>query len=446
MVRLDFTELLLLPIFFALILLAGKLLETRLTHAQNRRIYWQGLLIKQVGALFFALVYLFYYGGGDTTVYHHDAKIIQEAFWSNPITGIKILLYNVGDRWDADTYAYLRNMWMDNRTSNWTTAKITGFVEIFTLGTFLPASLLFGFFSFLGIWKLYQFFLQFYPQYPKWLGYSMLFIPSCVFWSSGIIKETLTSAAVGFFVYYFCELFCHKRRILFSVFVLLLSTWILRDIKSVTLLALLPGLLIWLLFKYQDRLFPSNSLKGLLVISSLLIFVGGMVLAGRDISNQLESQEEFAALQYQLKATHYDHGGRTKGHGGGEASSYQLDCANDLSFLGMVYCIPSAINVTLFRPYPWEVNKAFTRLMSLEGVALMFFTLLALFKSNVNSIKSLTTNPEILMALSYTIIFGFIVGLFSFNFGVLTRFKAPMMPFYVAMLVLIYQRAESRRN
>lgn len=69
-----------------------------------------------------------------------------------------------------------------------------------------------------GLWKLYQTFLLEFPSLKKQLAIACLFIPSCVFWGSGIMKDSFTLSAVGWFTYSFYHFFILKKR-KFSFFI-----------------------------------------------------------------------------------------------------------------------------------------------------------------------------------------------------------------------------------
>ena len=51
---------------------------------------------------------------------------------------------------------------------------------------------------------------------------------------------------------------------------------------------------------------------------------------------------------------------------------------------------------------------------------------------------TISRDPTIQFSLVFTLIFAFAVGISSYNFGTLTRYKIPCMPFYGAALILIY--------
>jgi hypothetical protein len=62
------------------------------------------------------------------------------------------------------------------------------------------------------MWKLYQTFLKEFPDLKKEFAIACLFIPSCVFWGSGLMKDSFTLSAVGWFTYAFYHFFIKKQR------------------------------------------------------------------------------------------------------------------------------------------------------------------------------------------------------------------------------------------
>jgi hypothetical protein len=79
-------------------------------------------------------------------------------------------------------------------------------------------------------------------------------------------------------------------------------------------------------------------------------------------------------------------------------------------------------------------------LTSFEGMAMLFFLLKIFFTKN--GIKtfflSLISNPVVIYCLGFALLFGVFVGVSTFNFGSLTRYKIPCIPFYAIGLSIIY--------
>jgi uncharacterized membrane protein YfcA len=111
----------------------------------------------------------------------------------------------------------------------------------------------------------------------------------------------------------------------------------------------------------------------------------------------------------------------------------------------MLRAMPISIYTAFYRPYLWEGDSIFVRISAVEAFLFLILTI-RFFISN-NFIKALRTirNNELLMAsLVFAIILGFFAGYTSGLFGVLVRFKAPLLPFL--FLVLMYKKQEEIPN
>jgi len=106
----------------------------------------------------------------------------------------------------------------------------------------------------------------------------------------------------------------------------------------------------------------------------------------------------------------------------------------------MLKKFPQAVVVTLFRPFPWEARKVIVLLSALEALAFVYFTIRAFAKGGlINSIKLIGKDPNILFFLIFSVIFAFAVGITSYNFGALSRYKIPCLPFYAAFLIVLWK-------
>lgn len=105
---------------------------------------------------------------------------------------------------------------------------------------------------------------------------------------------------------------------------------------------------------------------------------------------------------------------------------------------GMLWALPQAINVTLFRPYLWEVNNAFMLLSALESLFLFFFTIICIYKAGIiNILKFINNNPLLSFLIAFSLTFAFGTGVSTGNFGTLVRYKIPLIPFYTAAIIII---------
>jgi hypothetical protein len=120
---------------------------------------------------------------------------------------------------------------------------------------------------------------------------------------------------------------------------------------------------------------------------------------------------------------------------GDEGSGYSLGKI-DGSIGGMLKQFPAGVVVTLFRPFPWEIKKVIVGLSAIEAIIFLYFTLKVFFDRK-SKLSLILKDPTIIFCLIFSLIFAFAVGISSGNFGALSRYKIPCLPFYAAMLMII---------
>jgi hypothetical protein len=141
------------------------------------------------------------------------------------------------------------------------------------------------------------------------------------------------------------------------------------------------------------------------------------------------------------KVTAYDIAFQT---GRDAGSTYALGDL-DGSFLGMVRLAPQAINVALFRPYIWEIRNPLMLMSALESLIFLFVTVYVVFRF-ARAPRISVLNPDVIFCLVFSIVFAFGVGISTYNFGTLSRYKIPLLPFYALALVLLVNQSKRVRN
>jgi hypothetical protein len=126
-------------------------------------------------------------------------------------------------------------------------------------------------------------------------------------------------------------------------------------------------------------------------------------------------------------------------------SVYRLDDDFDFSPVGMLRKFPLAVNVTLFRPYLWEAYNPVMLLSALESLVTLILTVYILFQVGIRkTVSYVVSRPIILFCLLFAIAFSFSVGISTYNFGSLVRYKIPMFPFYLSGLFILQYFAQYR--
>ncbi|OHX65554.1 hypothetical protein [Flammeovirga pacifica] len=430
------------PIYLILIYwLIAPFFAKRWTNKYTKKYFWRGLHAKMFGAIFICLIYQFYYGYGDSTLYFYNAVKIFKAFNIDFNKGIEILLYN-GDL--GSNNIYIENNFYIKNSSTRLMTKLTFIINLMTFNSYYSTSILFSFWSFLGSWKLYQLISTQYKKYYKQLAYAILFIPACIFWSSGILKESITTGAIGFSTFYFLR-GIHKKKVDFKAFIIIyLCFYITINVKGITIYLLYLSLFIYLIILFLRKF--NNTLRYFFIIIIFLSSPLILYLSYTEIIKNISQNDEFKQAQTTISGFQGDHGRIQKGHGGGSASTYTLSNSGDITPLGMIKSIPEAINVTLFRPYLWETSKIIQLLGALESLVFLMMSLIVLIKIGpIKIFNTFISNPILISFLLYSLMFGFVAGFISYNFGVLQRFKTPILPFYTSILVILYYSNKPRK-
>ena len=428
-------DLLVGPIYFFIIMLIGLNIKNKMKDKEVGDYFLKGLFLKLFGAVGISIVYFFYYGSGDTIFYFQRAKLIDSVLFSKIDVGLKLLFANPMVI-DPQTFGYFKAVraW---DASSYLVVKLAAISNIFCFNSYLSNAFIFSVLSFVGIWRLYKMLLEIFPEKGQILAWSFLFIPSVFFWGSGILKDNVTYGFLGIFITSFYYLFIKRRQLLKNLFLFIVSTYIIGVIKSYILLAAIPALLVWLFFKYRGNI-KSSALKNM-ATPILLVFIIGTGYGALQLSGASFSKFSIDNAQEKAEDMQRWHTYRVEVLKGGDGSSYNLGKV-DFTPIGILTKIPVAINAALFRPYVWEAENLVMLLSALESLFFLIITIRFLFLFTINisaGFDYLAKNPIIYFMFVFSLFFAFSVGFTSFNFGALSRYRIPLLPFYVSAILLV---------
>jgi hypothetical protein len=218
----------------------------------------------------------------------------------------------------------------------------------------------------------------------------------------------------------------------------MLSFWLIFVVKKYVLLCFVPGALLWV---YASRLFRIKSLvvKALVIPVVVAAMIGSGYLAIVKIGED-DPRYSIDQLAATAMITAYDIGFYT----GRDAGSGYVLGELDGTFRSMLRLAPQAINVTLFRPYLWEVKNPLMLLTALEAMGMIFLLVWTIFRQRLFFFRSLA-KPDVLFCIVFSLTFAFAVGVSTFNFGTLARYKIPLLPFFIIGLAIINGHS-TRRN
>jgi hypothetical protein len=398
-----------------------------------RKYFIPALTVKIIGAIFVGLIYAYYYKGGDTYYYFNQAQVLNTSFNESFEKWINLLLH-IPSINDGSYYEYISRMEWYSDPASYTVVSVTAFLSIFTFGSYLPTAALFAFLSFSGIWALFRTFVSLYPTYIRPIAVAILFIPSVFMWGSGIFKDTLCLFALGWLTYSSFRFLVQKDFSFKNVVLAALSFILITKVKLYIVLCFAPALLMWIFFNYSQKI-HNRALKIFVKFIFLAIVIIGFLFIVQTFSKELGkySLERVAQTSSTTRGWIYY-------SSGDEGSAYSLGDF-DPTINEMLLKLPLAVNVTFFRPYVWESKKIIVLLSALEAILFLFITLKLLFTVGPIKIwKTISNDPTVQFCLIFAIIFAFAVGISSYNFGSLSRYKIPCLPFFALAIILIYYK------
>jgi hypothetical protein len=434
----ELRDLIVTPLLIVIVCIIGYYVRPFLTDETTKKYFFPALALKVIGAIAVGLLYQFYYKGGDTYNFHtQGSRHIWEAFVDSPMIAWELLTSN--GYYSPGTYTYASKIIFFQDPASYFIVKVAAFFDLFTFSSYSATAVCFSLLSFAGGWMLFLTFYERTPTLHQWQAAATLFIPSVIFWGSGLMKDTLTFAAIGSLTYSINYLLLKRKFSVTTLVVLVLSIWVLFSVKKYILLCYLPAALLWIYIKKLAQI-PSLMLKLLVTpfVVATLILSGyyAVILIGED-----DPRYSLDRLAITARITAYDIGfysGRDAGSG------YSLG-ELDGTFSGMLSKVPEAINVTLFRPYLWEIRNPLMLLSAFESFVLIVLTIYVVLRKRLVFFKALG-EPTVIFCLVFSLTFAFAVGVSTFNFGTLARYKIPLLPFYVLALGYILNYSNKERK
>ncbi len=427
-------DLILTPIYLLLFyVIATIIVRIKYRGTEHAKYFYWGLSLKFLGAIAFACVYQFYYGGGDTFRYFANSTTLYELAFEDTSRFLSYMSQTSIPRGTYEDLDGITNMFSSSNT--FMVTRFATFFGFFSGMTYLPVTLFFSFLSFCGIWMFYITLCEIYPTVPrKYLAMPLFFIPSFFFWGSSIMQDSIVVGFLGVLIYSSYNILVRWRWRPINLLLFVISFYILVNVKEYVIIAFMPSLLIWIVFSWQRNVKNKRLKLVMRPFILVLILVGFFVLLPA-FSRLSETYSLDNILEEAQITAEYIH--RVSVRSGG--SAYDLNI--EYTPLGMIRVFPSAVNVSLFRPYLWEVKNPVMLISGLESLFFLLATIWLFFRIGfLGLIRSVYQDPFLFSALIFAVFFSFAVGATTLNFGSLARYKIPMMPFYCLILILSYYK------
>lgn len=375
------------------------------------------------------LIYTIYYGSGDMTAYRDFSIPIAEALrydFEGIFPGTVTLLFQ---RADITTLPFETPM---GGGSTGSMLAISSWLFFLLGNSFYGVTLTISVLAYVSKVMIYRSLKpEFPPEQHRVLLIAIALIPSGVFWSAALLKEPIVMIFMGPLFLGFGLII--RSRPVAGIPLVLLGAIGVALFKAYILLSFGLAAAVWLIWARVIRDRGSSAVKPFYLLGAVAIGLLLLTIADRYLLKRSESG--FAASMASQRRV----SGRVAGDSNfsleGDTSDIPLEST---SFLGELALSPIALVTALYRPFIFEVRKPMQLLNALE-TTWMLWTSIRIFRRNrlKGLVTKITASPVLMFCFVFTVVVALGTGLSTANLGALSRYRAPMVPFYALLLLTL---------
>jgi hypothetical protein len=378
-----------------------------------RLYYWPALGLKLLSGIALGLLYFVYYGGGDTLNYHDDAASLAALAWEDPAGYGKALL---------GEYPPALNLHYHQQERALLAAKIFSPLYVITGSNYWLSASYLSFLAFAAIFLLVHRLVSCRPVLKKAAPLAFLFWPSFVFWTSGLLKESLAMICIAYIVAAAVPYLTAAKRIRPLEALLALALFMpLFYIKYYYTGLLAPFLACLLLATWVGRRFQLHKL----LVAGIFLF---LLLAGVLLTTRLHPNmyaERFLEVwvdNYYLMAA-------------ASAEGNYVDFEGlEASWSSVLEHAPRAVLTGLYEPlFRFDLTNVLQLAAAAENTILLLLTILSLVGWVLQSRLGLTLN--VFAIILYVLIFALVMGIAAPNFGAIVRYRISYQPFFTLLVL-----------
>lgn len=376
-------------------------------------------MLKLLAGIGVGMVYTHIYPGGDTFALFEAGNKIREVAFSSLGNFADIFIYNRFDALPEFGYSWIPSAFM---------VKVLAVLSLLTGSSYWMTALWLSLIGFMGFRalaiRLYAF------SDNKWAAtIPVFFIPSFVFWTSGVIKETMAISALAWAVALFLELFTERHLSLIKIIGFILSFIVLAILKyyfaGVLLVAVLTTFMV-------PQVLPEKA--SLAVVSMYTTATFLVILIAISLLHPNLWPSRILAVIYANYSRYHEISGPEN------IITYNELQPNLLSF---ALNAPKALAAGLFAPLWWHSFSVLKLVSVIENWLVLGGVLGAVwrFKAIVNRQLLIL----ILVALTYIVICAIFIAFSTPNIGTLHRYKTGyMIILYVLTTFAVFRIGRSQ--
>ncbi|MBP6335313.1 MAG: hypothetical protein KA444_07565 [Bacteroidia bacterium] len=389
--------------------------------------------LKVIAGISLGLIYTYVYpdrSTADTFKFFDDSKLLFNTIFTEPYDFIRMFTGIDGKAPELREYYVRMNAWLNTDVmfnDNKTIIRLNVLFQFFSLGNYYVHVVFINFISFIGLLGIFKTFRQYLPGSSTILFLTTFFIPSVVFWGSGLLKDGLLLFAFGLLIYSFNKIVTGEFKIK-NYLIFLISFFLLLFTKLYVIMAIFPGLLAWYWArKNQGRIaFLKFSISYLLYVAILFNI------------HHLIPKYNVAEILYWKQQNFYVLAELT------QAKSVIQIPPLGIGVWSIISNSPTAFFNTLLRPFPGDVNGNMLILISaIESIAVLVLGILAVLYRKKPLVP---IQPIVLFSICFIVLIFILSGLITPILGALVRYKVPALPFLIFLFLVILDTEKLKKR
>jgi len=386
-------------------------------------VFWIGLVWKLFMGEALGLIYLYYYPASDTWLFFSDADVLVQLVKQDFTAYLKFLFL------DDAPEGLLSHLYNSQERSLYL-IKIMSLFSWMTGGNYWVSAMWFSLISFICAWYLFKIVsIQFENSWQA-AALSFLLFPSVVFWSSGLIKETLALSGIYLVCGLYLKMLYKQKSNGMEYLVAALGFWIAWRLKYYWIAIFSSILLAHLVVNHLSK--KILFINRFPILTWILVFalLGGLVsmlhpnfYPWRFLEVVVNNHDKFVAISNEKSLIHYSH--------------------LEANWVSIFLNAPWALFSGLFRPFIGESDGVLTFIASLENLIVFVLAISSLW--NINKVGS--HRLLLLSTIAYIIFLCIFLALSTPNLGTLSRYRVGFYPFLIFLvayrnpiLTYFYQR------
>jgi hypothetical protein len=372
-------------------------------------LFWGAFVLRLTMGAALGLVYLHYYSANDTWLFFHDANALANVARQNFQSYLQFLFSDESDG--------MMDLLVNSQERSVFLIKIMSVFSLAGGNNYWISAAYFSLIAFAASWYLFSVVINLIPNAKAAAALAFLFFPSVLFWSSGLVKETLALAGLYVAAGWFLKICLEEKPGWKEWMLAIVGFYVAWNLKYYW--AALFGAVIFtsLATYFLSKRFQHIQQAKLWVWLALFVLVALAAsffhpnfYVSRFLEVLITNHIDFVKISEPDGLIHF----------------YNLQA----TWWSVAINAPWALFSGVLRPFIWEASGTMAFLASSENTLILLLLL-----ASLRSLKRPEANGLLLLVvIVYVVLLCIFLAISTPNFGTLSRYRVGFLPFLVFII------------